>query len=98
MTDSLVHALLADNLGNGAILTHNKQVCTHMSVWSHRPVLGEHCIFGIVDKSKLLSSSNCYSALHLFVFPVELLVIIITNMSCNHKLQRLSLLCKNGAL
>lgn len=34
--------LLACGLGNGALLTHNKQVCTLMSVGSHRPVLGEH--------------------------------------------------------
>lgn len=36
------HAFACCGLGNGAILTHNKQVCTLMSVGSHRPVLGEH--------------------------------------------------------
>lgn len=36
--------LLACGLGNGAVLTHNKQVCTLMSVRSHRPVLGEHFV------------------------------------------------------
>lgn len=43
MTDP--NALLASDLGNGALLTRNKQVCTLMSVWSYRPVVGEHIIF-----------------------------------------------------
>lgn len=47
MTDSNVPALLACDIGNGAILTHNKQVCTLMSVGSHRPVLGEHRTFDL---------------------------------------------------
>lgn len=59
VTDSHIHALLAYDLGNGAILTRNKQVCTHMSVWSHSPVLGEHCIFGIVDESKYSACVFC---------------------------------------
>lgn len=70
--------MLAYDLGNGAILTHNKQVCTHMSVWSHRPILGEHCILGTLDEFRGLSSSSCSSLLCLFV--LWIVFIIITNI------------------
>lgn len=36
------HAFACCGVGNGAVLTCNKQVCALMSVGSYRPVLGEH--------------------------------------------------------
>lgn len=74
MTDFCVHALLAYNLGNGALLTHNKQVCTHMPVWSYRPVVGEHSIFGTIY---LFPSFHLCINLMSFVLTKKLFIIII---------------------
>lgn len=53
VTDCCVHALLGHDVGNGAILTRNKQVCTLMSFWSHCRFMGEHSIFGTLYQLKM---------------------------------------------
>ena len=50
-------------VGNGALLTRNKQVCSHMPVWSHRHILGEHALY------LLLLSSRSSSSAHSLHFP-----------------------------
>lgn len=62
-------ALLACCVGDGALFTSNKQVCSLNAVWGHRPLLGEHQngLLLIADYDFHFPYTVKYKCCHLFI-------------------------------